>query len=128
MIPRFVMQLCLAASVSFATSLVAQNPPQIGYKSAADAEQTKTLLLKDFKPASMLHVPAHSIDKAKYYVIDVHNHVNDAQGIDEHIPPARVVEIMDATNVKTIVILTGMWGDKLQRVIDESCERGHCGY
>ena len=24
-----------------------------------------------------------------------------------------------ATNVKTVVILTGMWGDKLQHVIDE---------
>ncbi len=26
---------------------------------------------------------------------------------------------MDNTNVKTVVILTGMWGDKLQHVIDE---------
>jgi predicted TIM-barrel fold metal-dependent hydrolase len=26
---------------------------------------------------------------------------------------------MDATNVKTVVILTGMWGDKLQGVVDE---------
>ena len=57
--------------------------------------------------------------KAKYYVIDVHNHVNDAAGIDEHMDPKRVIEIMDATNVKTVIILTGMWGDKLQHVIDE---------
>jgi len=67
----------------------------------------------------MLHATAHSVDKAKFYVIDVHNHVNDAARIDEHMPPARVVQVMDATNVKTIVILTGMWGDKLQAVIDE---------
>jgi predicted TIM-barrel fold metal-dependent hydrolase len=33
--------------------------------------------------------------------------------------PKRVLQIMDATNVKTVVILTGMWGDKLQKVIDE---------
>jgi predicted TIM-barrel fold metal-dependent hydrolase len=44
--------------------------------------------------------------------------VNDAQGIDEPMPPQRVLEIMDATNVKTVVILTGMWGAKLQKVID----------
>ena len=94
-------------------------PAQIGYKSAADAEQNKTLLLKDFKPVSMLHAAAHPVDKAKFYVIDVHNHVNDAARIDEHMAPARVVQVMDATNVKTIVILTGMWGDKLQAVIDE---------
>ncbi|OLD14913.1 MAG: hypothetical protein AUI85_12800 [Acidobacteriales bacterium 13_1_40CM_3_55_5] len=91
----------------------------MGYKSAAGAEQKKTLLLKDFKPKSMLHTTSHSVDRAKYYVIDVHNHVNDAQGIEDHMPPQRVVEVMDKTNVKTVVILTGMWGNKLQKVIDE---------
>jgi predicted TIM-barrel fold metal-dependent hydrolase len=91
---------------------------QIGYKSADDAEQKKTLLLKDFKPVPMVHVPAHNIERARFYVIDVHNHVNDAARIDEAMPPERVVEIMDQTNVKTVVILTGMWGEKLQHVID----------
>jgi uncharacterized protein len=97
----------------------AQSQDQIGYTSAADAEQKKTLLLKDFHPQSMLHAPEHTIDRAKYYVIDVHNHTNDAMRIEEHLPPARVVQIMDNTNVKTVVILTGMWGKKLQKVIDE---------
>src|SRR5579863_10567794 len=92
---------------------------QIGYKSAADAEQKKTLLLKDFQPVSMLHAPVHNVDRAKYYVIDVHNHTNDAMRIEEHLPPQRVVDIMDHTNVRTVVILTGMWGEKLQGVIDE---------
>jgi len=92
---------------------------QIGYKSAADAEQKKTLLLRDFHPVSMLHVSTHEVPKAKFYVIDVHNHINDAARIEEHMPPERVVEIMNNTNVRTVVILTGMWGDKLQHVIDE---------
>jgi predicted TIM-barrel fold metal-dependent hydrolase len=118
----------LLLALSILTWLAAaQNPPRaqdksqerIGYKSATDAEKKKTLLLKDFQPKSMLHAPEHNIDRAKFYVIDVHNHTNDAQGIDDHMPPARVVEIMDKTNVRTVVILTGMWGDKLQRVIDE---------
>src|SRR5262245_60750788 len=98
---------------------VPQSQPQIGYKSAQGAEEKKTVLLRDFKPASMLHVPEHKVDRAKFYVIDVHNHVNDAQGIDEHMDPKRVIQIMNATNVKTVIILTGMWGDKLQKVIDE---------
>src|SRR5439155_26024081 len=93
--------------------------PQIGYKPAQNVEQKKTLLLKDFKPQSMLHAPVHNIDRAKYYVIDVHNHVNDAMRIEDHLPPERVIEVMDKTNVKTVVILTGMWGEKLQKVIDE---------
>jgi predicted TIM-barrel fold metal-dependent hydrolase len=92
--------------------------PQIGYKSATDAEQRKTLLLKDFHPVSMLHAPVHEIERAKFYVIDVHNHTNDAAGIGDIMPPQRVIEIMDKTNVKTVVILTGMWGEKLQKVID----------
>src|SRR5208282_2571066 len=91
---------------------------QIGYKSAAGADEKKTLLLRDFQPVSMLHAPAHTVDRAKYYVIDVHNHVNDAMGIDDPMPPQRVVEIMNKTNVKTVVILTGMWGERLQKVID----------
>ena len=99
---------------------VAQTPKsQIGYQADPNAAQKKTLLLKDFKPVSMLHAAAHPIEKAKFYVIDVHNHVNDAARIDEHMPPDRVIEVMNATNVRTIVILTGMWGDKLQHVIDE---------
>jgi len=35
------------------------------------------------------------------------------------LPPEQVVKVMDATNVRTIVILTGMWGDQLQAVFDE---------
>jgi predicted TIM-barrel fold metal-dependent hydrolase len=96
-----------------------QNSAPIGYTSAPDADQKKTLLLKDFHPVSMLHAPVHQVDKSKFYVVDVHSHVNDAAGIDEHMPPERVVEVMNNTNVKTIVILTGMWGEKLQRVLDE---------
>jgi len=108
--------LILSAAVLTAQT---QSSPQIGYKSAADAEQKKTLLLRDFKPVSMLHVSVHPVEKAKFYVIDVHNHINDAARIEEHMPPERVVQVMDRTNVKTVVILTGMWGDKLQHVIDE---------
>jgi len=115
---RSLVVSCLLAVCAFGQAQP-QAQPAIGYKSAADADQTKTLLLKDFKPASMLHAATHPVDKAKYYVIDVHNHVNDAARIDEHMPPERVVQVMNATNVKTIVILTGMWGDKLQAVIDE---------
>jgi predicted TIM-barrel fold metal-dependent hydrolase len=121
-VPALVVHLLSLVPYSVAQNAVPAAPPppaQIGYKSAADAEQKKTLLLKDFKPVSMLHAAAHPVDKAKFYVIDVHNHVNDAARIDEHMPPERVVEVMNATNVKTIVILTGMWGDKLQAVIDE---------
>ncbi len=117
---RFLISSVLFTLVLLA-SISAQTAPQdqIGYKSDPNAAQKKTLLLRDFKPVSMLHAGQHAVDKARFYVIDVHNHVNDAAGIDEHMPPERVLEVMNNTNVKTIVILTGLWGDKLQHVIDE---------
>jgi hypothetical protein len=123
---RTILSYCLflailtGAAAQTAPPQADQSQAQIGYKSAADADAKKTLLLKDFQPTSMLHAPTHNVDKAKYYVIDVHNHQNDAMGIDDHMPPERVVEIMNKTNVKTVVILTGMWGEKLQGVIDAS--------
>jgi len=113
-----IVALTLSVQAQNTKQAPQQTSPQIGYKSAADADQRKTLLLKDFKPTPMLHAPVHKVDRAKYYVIDVHNHVNDAQGIEEPMPPQRVVEVMDNTNVRTVVILTGMWGEKLQKVID----------
>jgi uncharacterized protein len=117
---KLILAFFLGICTSWAqTTAPSPDQSQIGYKAAADADQKKTLLLKDFHPVSMLHLPMHQVPKAKFYVIDVHNHINDAAGIDEHMDPKRVVEIMDATNVKTVIILTGMWGDKLQHVIDE---------
>jgi predicted TIM-barrel fold metal-dependent hydrolase len=95
------------------------NAQDIGYKSATDAEQKKTLLLRDFHPKSMMHSQEHLVERAKFPVFDVHQHVNDAMGIEDHMPPAELVARMDKLNIKTIIILTGMWGDKLQHVIDE---------
>jgi predicted TIM-barrel fold metal-dependent hydrolase len=85
-----------------------------------DPEQKNTLLLRDFNPQSMLHAPVHQILRARFPVIDVHNHVNDARSAGRgHIEPARVVEMMDRLNIQTIVILTGKWDDPLQHVVDE---------
>ncbi len=116
------MLAVLAAIFVLAAGAVAQQQgqaPAIGYKSAPDAEQRKTLLLRDFHPQSMLHARVTNVPRAKFFVIDVHNHINDALGIDEHVPPAQVIREMDAANVRTVVILTGQWSDKLQRVLDE---------
>jgi predicted TIM-barrel fold metal-dependent hydrolase len=115
-LPLVIVVMLLCSGPASGQSNQGQEP--IGYQAARDADQRKTLLLKDFHPSSMLHVPAHDVERARFYVIDVHNHTNDAAGIGDILPPQRVVEIMDETNVKMIVILTGMWGQKLQHVID----------
>jgi predicted TIM-barrel fold metal-dependent hydrolase len=94
--------------------------PEIKYGEDPNADKRMTLLLKDFDPQPMLHVPVREVPRAKFPVIDVHNHVNDAGGIHgADVPPAKVVKIMDAANLKKIVILTGNWGEKLQGVLDK---------
>jgi predicted TIM-barrel fold metal-dependent hydrolase len=93
---------------------------EIKYTPDPNAAKRMTLLLKDFDPQPMVYLPVHEVSRAKFPVIDVHNHVNDAGGIhDEAMDPAEVVRIMDAANVKKIVILTGKWGEKLQGVLDQ---------
>lgn len=97
-----------------------QEPGRTSQSQDPNATKQMTLLLKDFDPRSMLHVAAHDVSHAKFPVIDVHNHVNDATRTHgEEVPAAEVVRVMDRTNVKQVVILTGMWGDKLQSVIDK---------
>ncbi|MDQ1410358.1 MAG: hypothetical protein QOJ41_2093, partial [Acidobacteriaceae bacterium] len=91
----------------------------IAYKEDPDAAKRMTLLLKDFAPHPMVHLPVHEVPRARFPAIDMHNHVNDAQGINgENVPPVEVVANMDRANIKTIVILTGLWGEKLQDELD----------
>jgi uncharacterized protein len=90
----------------------------------AKAEKDKELLLKDYRPKAMVHLPVHAIDRARFPVIDVHNHVNDARGsTGEQQDPGRLVRMMDDLNLRKIVILTGGWADKLQTVVDRMVKR-----
>ncbi len=57
----------LYISVTAATWTVsAQSPP------AKPDQPDQQLLLKDFKPRSMLQVPEHPVEKARFPVIDFH--------------------------------------------------------
>jgi len=113
-----LLQLASALLLTMLTARPAR-PQDLRYKPDPNASEHMTLLLKDYDPKSMLHTAVHETPRAKFSVIDVHNHVNDPYGDGEKIPPAEVVRRMDAANVQKIVILTGMWGDKLQSVIEK---------
>jgi len=108
--------LCLAL---LAATHGAAQQTGIGYKPATDADSKKTILLKDFQPEPTLHSAVHEIRRAKFPVIDVHTHTNDAVGIGDRVDPKEMIARMDRLNIRTIVILTGMWGDKLQTIIDD---------
>src|SRR5215467_8087616 len=98
-----------AASFAGAAAQDMQNGPD------PNADKNMTLLLKDWAPIPMLHAAQHDVLKAKFYVIDVHNHVNEPGGFrSTPIPAAAVVKAMNEANVKKVVILTGLWGSQLQ--------------
>lgn len=108
-----------ALTVLVASSATVTALEQIKYGEQAGAAKRMTLLLRDFHPRTMLHVPVHDVTRARFPVWDVHNHVNDARGIGERIPPEQLIRSMDNANVAKIVILTGAWGETLQSVLDK---------
>ena len=88
-------------------------------RSAGAGQAAGQLLLRDFKPESMLRVAETTVDRARFPVIDVHNHANDARTLTgPHPSAAELVARMDRANIQRVVILTGGFGESLQRVLD----------
>ncbi len=75
--------------VGIASVTVAQD---IAYKEDPEAAKRMTLLLKDFEPHPMVHLPVHNVPQARFPAIDLHNHVNDAQGINGGKRAARGID------------------------------------
>jgi uncharacterized protein len=113
----------IAVAGTVLTVAAAMATQQITYSGDPKAKLRMTLLLRDFHPRPMLHVPVHEVSRAKFAAWDVHNHVDDARGIGSRIPVDEVVRRMDAVNVEKVVILTGGWGDSLQKVLDGTVKK-----
>lgn len=60
------------------------------------------LLLKNWRPRSIYKIPVTEVTKARYPVIDVHNH-----GVDSAEQTREIVKSMDATGVERAVIFAG---------------------
>ena len=91
---------------------------QGAYQADPNSKEKETLLLRDFQPESMLHVKRTPVERAKFPVFDVHQHLNDARGIGTRMEAKDAVALMDKLNIKSVVILTGGWGSDLQKLID----------
>ncbi len=91
-----------------------------------------SLKLVDYQPKSMLHVPATMVEKAAFPVIDMHTHlaVRNAQANARQsrraMPPADLLKVMDARNLRTMVNLTGGQGERLAGAI-AGLDRAHPG-
>ena len=71
------------------------------------------LLVEDYQPRSELVVPEHHVARARFPVVDAHNHLTHA-GMPSP-DPGDLIREMDYVNVATIVNLSGGTGDALRR-------------
>jgi predicted TIM-barrel fold metal-dependent hydrolase len=84
---------------------------------AAQPSRSLPLPLTDFQPKSMLHVRETQVPRARFPVIDFHTHVSRRRAQRPAVPPADLVQTMDAVNLRTMVNLTGGSGDDLTEAI-----------
>jgi len=92
---------------------------------ASQSNQTtqSALLLKDYQPKSMLHVPETKVPRSRFPNIDFHTHLSwiDRKGevdVVNHVgEPAEALRVMDAKNIKIMVNLTGGYGPLLEETV-----------
>src|SRR6516225_9176140 len=97
-----------AAAVALLTPVVvvAQPPGDI-----------RDLKLKDWEPKSMMVTKATVVEKPRFPVIDVHNHLGGGKA---RLTPTQVQKYLTELNeagVKTVVNLDGGWGDTLKETL-----------
>ena len=94
------------------------------------ATQDAGLPLERFEPKSMLHVPETHVPRSRYPVIDFHTHITGGGGANQHIrfgmDPANCLAVMDRKNIRTMVDLTGSYGESLQEAIAK-LQTAHAG-
>lgn len=76
------------------------------------AKAEVTLPLSQFQPQSTLVRVEHHVERARFPVIDYHNHL-------DALDPLDVLRIMDACNIERIVNITMKTGDEAIRIIDK---------
>ena len=97
-------------------------PATIGYNHLRLAPARDGLLLRDFAPDSMLRVHTTEVRRARFPVIDVHCHLNDGIVMQRAVNPQQFIRVMDETNVKAAINLTGAWGEQLRRSLHNLAE------
>ncbi len=72
------------------------------------------MLLKDFKPKSMLVTKATHVARPRFPVIDAHNHLGeDFGGGWERRPVSEMLPLLDEVDVRLYVDLDGGWGEQI---------------
>lgn len=89
-------------------------------------DDIKELKLRDWEPKSMLVTKTTIVEKPRFPVTDIHNHLG---GGKQYLTPERVQKYlteMDEAGVRTVVNLDGGWGDRLQETL-AALDQAHPG-
>jgi predicted TIM-barrel fold metal-dependent hydrolase len=109
----------IAALVAGWVAVAAQQaagPGQIRPRPAEGREpQLQPPSIRDYKPRSTLVVPQHPVPRAKFPVVDVHGHPPSPTSAADY---DRVVNAMDALNVRVMVYAQGNSSDRVPGLVD----------
>ncbi len=83
---------------------------------------TNGLPLEQYQPKSMLHVPETHVPRSRFPLIDFHTHItgtsrNAPDKIQFSMDPANCLAVMDRKNIRSMVSLTGGYGEGLREAI-----------
>jgi predicted TIM-barrel fold metal-dependent hydrolase len=98
----------------FATAVALLTPVVVTAQPPGDIRDLK---LKDWEPKSMMATKATVVEKPRFPVIDVHNHLGGGKA---RLTPAQVQKYLTELNeagVKAVVNLDGGWGDTLKETL-----------
>lgn len=77
--------------------------------------------LEQYEPKSMLHLPETQVPRSRFPVIDFHTHITMGTGaagkIKFDMDPVKCVSVMDPKNIRTMVNLTGGYGEGLREAV-----------
>lgn len=93
---------------------------------AAQQEDIRDLKLRDWKPKSMLKTKVTHVNRPRFPVIDVHNHLGGGSKTLTEARVANYLEAMDDAGVLTVVNLDGGWDEKLQETL-KALDEAHPG-
>jgi len=90
-----------------------------------------SLLVEEYRPIPEVVAPVHEVHQPRFAVVDGHNHIPVTGPRAAGLDPAAIVATLDEAGVKTIVNLSGGWGDELRRslaTLDEAYPGRFCTF
>ena len=110
-----------AGTFAAGRTAAAQQAPQGTPGANAGRPPQDVLPLEQYEPKSMLHVPETHVPRSRFPVIDFHTHITrtgaNAGGVRFSMDPANCLAVMDRKNIRTMVDVTGGYGDGLRDAI-----------